>query len=72
MSRLAAKRDERSGRYDYGDCVRLCACGHELGVHLAKAPHACIVHDFSRGEQPCGCERFRLLREPSVRGGGAP
>lgn len=64
----AQPREAETGRYGFaGDWARLCACGHELGIHTAMAPHECLASDacnidperYPVALPPCDCVRFR-------------
>lgn len=54
-------RSKTTGQYSYSRMERMCACGHNLGVHTAEVPHACISGDFA--DTVCDCEKFRPVRD---------
>lgn len=59
-----ASRAHDSGRYQHSSVLRLCTCGHPLGMHTAEGDREsrpCIVADFT--DEECACEKFRPTRK---------
>jgi hypothetical protein len=46
------------------ELAMLCVCGHDLGDHMAEAPHACEPCEENRNEDPYweGCLAFESAR----------